>query len=166
MASLIGTTMSMRASLTISGARCRSRLVLAAGKPIRRVVGASVVATVQSPRTLTAAVSGTARAETGGPLLGPFADIPDVINNELVQNLGKWAVEQHNKEAGDNVKFGAVVQAQSQVVNVIGMNYHLVIQGKNREGVLETYLAFVWESVFLVHGAPEIKLTMFHRLLN
>jgi cystatin-C len=166
MASLFSMALPTAATLSGFTAPRHSRLVLSAGgapKPGRQAVLFGAGASVRSRQTLSAAVSGTARAETGG-LVGGFNDIPDVLNNTHVQNLGKWAVEEHNKEAGDNLEFGAVVQGQSQIVD--GVNYHLVIQCMDSLGApFGKYLAFVFEPVIHNGQLQKPTLLMFKRLL-
>ncbi|GJN30664.1 hypothetical protein PR202_gb18989 [Eleusine coracana subsp. coracana] len=66
-----------------------------------------------------------ASTPTAAQLSGGWFTIPD-INDPVVQELGKWAVEQHNKEANQWLKFNRVVGGDEQVVQ--GLKYRLVIK--------------------------------------
>ena len=117
-------TLSIPAALTSAALLPRSRLALATQRSCRVVqLGAST----RSLRTLAASANGPTIAETEGKAQGAFVDVPDVINNDHIQIIVNWAIEQHNKEAHDRVKFVEVVRALTQIVN--GTNYKIFIDG-------------------------------------
>jgi hypothetical protein len=62
------------------------------------------------------------------------------IYHPKIQGLGQWAVAEHVKRANDGLKFGRVVGGEDQLV--AGMNYFLLIQALNRNGL---YKAQVYE---------------------
>ncbi|KAK3148032.1 hypothetical protein QOZ80_3BG0289770 [Eleusine coracana subsp. coracana] len=78
-----------------------------------------------------------ASTPTAAQLSGGWFTIPD-INDPVVQELGKWAVEQHNKEANQWLKFNRVVGGDEQVVQ--GLKYRLVIKTSNPDGKYEAVL--------------------------
>ncbi|XP_057419113.1 cysteine proteinase inhibitor 4 [Lotus japonicus] len=63
-------------------------------------------------------------------LVGGKTEVADVKTNEEVQELGKFAVEEHNKRVRkwqeEEVKFVEVVEAQKQVVS--GIKYYLKVR--------------------------------------
>jgi len=122
-------------------------------------------ASTRSLRTLAASANGPTIAETEGKAQGAFVDVPDVINNDHIQIIVNWAIEQHNKEAHDRVKFVEVVRALTQIVN--GTNYKLFIDGKDIEGNAATYLVVVYVKAYPQGGIQwKIELTSFIRLLK
>ena len=162
MATLIGATLSIPAALTSATLLRRSWLALAT-QHSRRVV--LLGASTRSLRILAATANGPAIAETEAKAPGAFTDVPDVINNDHVQIIGNWAVEEHNKEAHDSVKFVEVVKAQTQIVD--GTNYKLFIDGKDIEGNAATYLVVVYVKAYPQGGIQwKIELTSFIRLLK
>ncbi|XP_061338690.1 cysteine proteinase inhibitor 4-like [Gastrolobium bilobum] len=70
-----------------------------------------------------------------GRMVGEKTEIADVRTNREVQDLGRFAVEEHNRglrlwrnnvdDGGEQLKFAEVVEAQQQVVS--GMKYYLKI---------------------------------------
>lgn len=80
-------------------------------------------------------------ATVGRPLVGGWTAIADP-NDPHVQGLGKYAVDEHNSQAGTSLVFVRVVSGQTQVVS--GANYRLVITA-NDAGVARLYEAVVWE---------------------
>ncbi|MQM02766.1 hypothetical protein Taro_035539 [Colocasia esculenta] len=70
------------------------------------------------------------------------------VKDPHVQKIGKFAVEEHNKQAGKALVFVRVVSGEQQVV--VGTNYKLVIEAKDAD-VTKTYEAVVydksWEKV-------------------
>ncbi|MQM16017.1 hypothetical protein Taro_048970 [Colocasia esculenta] len=70
------------------------------------------------------------------------------VKDPHIQEIGKFAVEEHNKQAGKALVFVRVVSGEQQVV--AGTNYKLVIEAKDA-GVTNTYEAVVydkpWEKV-------------------
>uniref|UniRef100_A0ACD5YKS9 Uncharacterized protein n=1 Tax=Avena sativa TaxID=4498 RepID=A0ACD5YKS9_AVESA len=65
------------------------------------------------------------------------------ITDPHIQELGKWAVMEHNKVDNDNLKFQKVVSGKQQIVN--GVNYHLFIDAMRLEGSHGTYRAVLFE---------------------
>nr|GEY61840.1 cysteine proteinase inhibitor B [Tanacetum cinerariifolium] len=64
---------------------------------------------------------------------GGRTKIKDVKNNQEVQELGKYCVEENNRKVGSNgLKFVEVVKAESQVVS--GTKYYLTIQAVSSIG--------------------------------
>ncbi|KAK9084685.1 hypothetical protein Sjap_025096 [Stephania japonica] len=61
-----------------------------------------------------------------------------------VVEMGKFAVEAHNKEAHTDLKFGGVVKAESQVVS--GINYRITLEATG--GAAKIYEAVVWEKAW------------------
>ncbi|KAL6648588.1 hypothetical protein ACP70R_012812 [Stipagrostis hirtigluma subsp. patula] len=75
-------------------------------------------------------------------ILGGWAPIPDV-NDAHIQELGAWAVAEHEKRANDGLRFGSVVSGEQQVVS--GMNYRLAVDAVNLAGQHGRYNAAVYE---------------------
>lgn len=76
-----------------------------------------------------------------GALTGGWKSIPNVTD-PLIVDIGKFAVDEHNKDDHTSLKFGKVVKGDSQVV--AGTNYNLTI--KAGDGKLEgNYVAVVWD---------------------
>uniref|UniRef100_A0A3Q7G1E0 Cysteine proteinase inhibitor n=1 Tax=Solanum lycopersicum TaxID=4081 RepID=A0A3Q7G1E0_SOLLC len=63
------------------------------------------------------------------------------ITKEVIE-IGKFAVDEHNKEAKTTLKFQKVIKGENQVV--VGMNYRLVIEAKDGDST-HNYLAQVWD---------------------
>ncbi|KAK9084682.1 hypothetical protein Sjap_025093 [Stephania japonica] len=65
-----------------------------------------------------------------------------------VVEVGKFAVEAHNKEAQTDLKFVGVVKAESQVVS--GINYRITLEatGGVGGGAAKRYEAVVWEKAW------------------
>lgn len=80
-----------------------------------------------------------------GDLLGGWRPITDTNDSEVVE-IGKFAVDQHNKEAKSQLVFRRVLKGETQVV--AGTNYRLVISaadGGRRSRSGKKYLAEVWD---------------------
>ncbi|KAI3773372.1 hypothetical protein L1987_47899 [Smallanthus sonchifolius] len=77
----------------------------------------------------------------GGAFTGGWKPIPDVTNPTVV-DIGKFAVDEHNKEAHASLKFAKVVKGESQVV--AGMNYNLTLMAADG-GAEKKYVALVWD---------------------
>ena len=78
-----------------------------------------------------------------------------------VRDIGEWAVNEHNKQSGDSLKFLEVVSGSKQIVS--GDMYELVLLvdvGANRH---RKYEAKVLEQPWVV---PPRKLESFHVLLQ
>lgn len=96
-------------------------------------------------------VGASQRAVTGG--WWPIEDTKD----STVQEIGKFAVSEHNKEADTGLKYVDVLSGETQVV--AGTNYRLVIAAK--DGVVSNkYQAVVWDKPWLKFR----NLTSFHHI--
>jgi hypothetical protein len=89
--------------------------------------------------------------------VGRWTPITDV-NDPEIQEIGRWAVSEHDAAASDSLVFSKVVRGEEQVV--AGTNYKLVIEAtKGAGGKIATYGAVVYEKVDntrqLLSFAPE-----------
>lgn len=73
---------------------------------------------------------------------GGWNEIPDVINNTHVQDLGMFAVLAYNNSTASSLFFYAVFQAQAQIAE--GLTVRMVIQALESE-LPKMYKAYVWE---------------------
>ncbi|KAM3321039.1 hypothetical protein P3S67_008241 [Capsicum chacoense] len=89
-------------------------------------------------------------------LVGGWKPITDIKDPEVVET-GKFAVDEHNKEAKMVLEFQEVTKGESQVVQ--GINYRLTISAKDSDS-LHNYLAEVW----VKPGGKSKKLTSFEEL--
>ncbi|CAL4898723.1 unnamed protein product [Urochloa decumbens] len=71
-------------------------------------------------------VAPPATALDGGWL--PIVD----INDPHIQELGGWAVSEHNRREHAALKFNRVVSGQYQIVS--GVKYNLIVQASNPDG--------------------------------
>ncbi|CAN6304463.1 unnamed protein product [Urochloa humidicola] len=72
-----------------------------------------------------------------------WVPLPDV-DAPRVQELGRWAVAEHDKTANDRIKFSRVVSGQEREDPQLGVKYHFVIDaldGNGRDGKYEAVLA-------------------------
>ncbi|PSS23923.1 Cysteine proteinase inhibitor B like [Actinidia chinensis var. chinensis] len=80
-----------------------------------------------------------------GGMVGGRTKVKDVKSNEEVQGLGKYSVEQYNRQKkksnGVDLSFEAVLEAEKQVVS--GIKYYLKISAATRDGVPKTFDAVV-----------------------
>lgn len=81
-------------------------------------------------------------AAANGVAAGGWNEIPDVLNNTHIQDLGKFAVIGFNNLTGSELSFYAVFEAQAQIV--AGLNFGLVIQALDSD-LPKMYKAYVWE---------------------
>ncbi|PIA38360.1 hypothetical protein AQUCO_02800208v1 [Aquilegia coerulea] len=81
------------------------------------------------------------------------------ITDPHIQDLGKFAVSEHNKQAKTSLKFVNVIKGQMQVV--AGINYDLVIAARKGD-IRRNYLAVVYERP----GGKNKTLTSFKSQLN
>ncbi|CAN6317745.1 unnamed protein product [Urochloa humidicola] len=76
-----------------------------------------------------------------------WVPLPDV-DAPRVQQLGRWAVVEHDKTANDRVKFRRVVSGEEREDPQLGVKYHFVIDAldaNGRDGKYEAVLAeLVW----------------------
>ncbi|KAF3628410.1 Cysteine proteinase inhibitor 5 [Capsicum annuum] len=89
-------------------------------------------------------------------LVGGWKPITDIKDPEVVE-AGKFAVDEHNKEAKTTLEFQEVTKGESQVVQ--GINYRLTISAKDGDS-LHNYLAEVW----VKPGGKSKSLTSFKEL--
>jgi len=111
-----------RGSLVVARASAAKVDEAAGGRRRAMVLLAAAAATTAS----TAAAGRSARAAVSTKT-GQWAEIENVTD-PYVQDLGKWAVTEHNKQSGEGLEFGKVVRGRQQVV--AGMNYSLEIETK------------------------------------
>ena len=62
---------------------------------------------------------------------GEWFPLPNV-NDPEIQELGRWAIEEHVKQAKDEIKFNKLVSGKEQVGE--GVNLDLIIDAWNRDG--------------------------------
>ncbi|CAL0334564.1 unnamed protein product [Lupinus luteus] len=65
------------------------------------------------------------------------------INDHHVQEIAEFAVTEHNKQSGANLKLESVVKGESQVVS--GTNYRLVLAASDGSAAAKNYKAVVYE---------------------
>jgi hypothetical protein len=75
---------------------------------------------------------------------GRWRVIPDV-EDAHIQEIGAWAVAEHEKRANDGLKFGKVVSGEEQLGS--STNYRLDIVAVNLAGQNDTYNAIVREKI-------------------
>ncbi|XP_047062338.1 cysteine proteinase inhibitor 8-like [Lolium rigidum] len=100
------------------------------------VVVAAMIYAIATPATGCGESYGTTSIEGG------WEPIPK-INDQHIQDLGRWAVLEFLKHANCLLKFNKVVSGKEQVVS--GMNYELIIDASDASGKLGTYKAEVYE---------------------
>ncbi|KAL5728883.1 hypothetical protein ACHQM5_001913 [Ranunculus cassubicifolius] len=88
-------------------------------------------------------VSATGGRKIGG-LVGSWTPIKD-ISDPHIQELGQFAVSEHNKADGTNLRFDRVTKGESQVVS--GENYRLVVKAVDGSAA-NNYEAVVWEKAW------------------
>lgn len=76
-----------------------------------------------------------------GTLTGGWSPIPDVTDPKIVE-IGKFSVDEHNKEDNASLEFKKVVKGESQVV--AGTKYNLTITAADGS-VENNYVALVWD---------------------
>jgi len=81
-----------------------------------------------------------ARSVRREALAGDWEPITSIT--EEVTKIGKFAVDEHNKEAKTTLEFQKVIKGENQVVE--GINYRLVIEAKDGDST-HNYLAVVWD---------------------
>ncbi|XP_051220168.1 cysteine proteinase inhibitor 8-like [Lolium perenne] len=100
------------------------------------VVVVAMIYAIATPATGCGESYGTVSIEGGWEL------IPNV-NDQHIQDLGRWAVLEFLKHANCMLKFNKVVSGKEQVVS--GMKYELIIDASDASGKLGTYKAEVYE---------------------
>ncbi|RCV37545.1 hypothetical protein SETIT_8G072200v2 [Setaria italica] len=106
----------------------------------------------------TAVVSRSARADEPTIKVGGWVEIKDVMNPS-VQDMGRWAVAEHNAKTGEKLQFSKVVRGQQQVV--AGMNYMLDVETKEPS---RFYGAFVFDP--LPNSSEKRQLKYFKPLIG
>ncbi|KAM0885810.1 hypothetical protein ACQ4PT_030072 [Festuca glaucescens] len=71
-----------------------------------------------------------------------WEQIPNV-NDPMVQEIGRWAVAEHARQASDGLQFKRVVSGMFQVVS--GKNFKLRIDAVNGDGKDGVYRAQVYD---------------------
>ncbi|XP_010256520.1 PREDICTED: cysteine proteinase inhibitor 1-like [Nelumbo nucifera] len=82
------------------------------------------------------------------PALGGWQPIKDV-EDPHVQELARFVITQHNKEANTNLKFQKVVRGETQVV--AGTKYRLIVAANDGHAT-NNYEAVVWEKPWEISG--------------
>ncbi|KAI5009463.1 hypothetical protein ZWY2020_011600 [Hordeum vulgare] len=72
----------------------------------------------------------------------PFQPIPDLAVPRI-QELGRWAVQQHNNQVGDRLTFVRVNGGQFQIV-APALNYLLAVDTTNVDGTASTHTALIF----------------------
>ncbi|KAI3697675.1 hypothetical protein L6452_30771 [Arctium lappa] len=90
---------------------------------------------------LTLIFSSSSMTVHGRALPGGWAPIINVTD-PVVVDIGKFAVDEHNKQHEETLKFAKVVSGESQVV--AGWNYNLTITATNGSAE-DNYVAIVWD---------------------
>nr|AAY57864.1 cysteine proteinase inhibitor [Zea mays subsp. parviglumis]AAY57868.1 cysteine proteinase inhibitor [Zea mays subsp. parviglumis] len=94
-------------------------------------------------------------ADNTGTLAGGIKDVPGNENDLHLQELARFAVDEHNKKANALLGFEKLVKAKTQVV--AGTMYYLTIEVKDGE-VKKLYEAKVWEKPWEnLKGLQEFK---------
>ncbi|KAL4560552.1 hypothetical protein LXL04_032705 [Taraxacum kok-saghyz] len=74
---------------------------------------------------------------------GGIRDITEQgLNGEEMENLARFAVEEHNKKENTLLQFSRLVKAKEQVV--AGMLYHLTLEATDADGNIKVYDTKVW----------------------
>ncbi|XP_075504117.1 cysteine proteinase inhibitor 5-like [Primulina tabacum] len=91
---------------------------------------------------LVASISYEVSAALGGGRIGRWQQIKNPQDPRVLE-IAKFAVEEHNKQDGAELKFVKVIKGGTQVVS--GTNYRLVISAKDiGASALKNYEAVVW----------------------
>ncbi|XP_022752414.1 cysteine proteinase inhibitor-like [Durio zibethinus] len=80
------------------------------------------------------------------PKTGGISDVPGAANSLEVENLARFAVDEHNKKENAMLEFKKVVKAKQQVV--AGMIYYITLEAMDG-GKLKIYEAKVWEKAWM-----------------
>ncbi|CAL4926019.1 unnamed protein product [Urochloa decumbens] len=71
------------------------------------------------------------------------------VDAHLVQELGRWAVAEHDKTANDRVKFNRVVSGEEREDPQLGVKYHFVVDALDGNGRDAKYEVVMAEQVWL-----------------
>ncbi|TVU38288.1 hypothetical protein EJB05_11648, partial [Eragrostis curvula] len=63
----------------------------------------------------------------------PTTAIPVDIDNPRIQQVGSWAVMEHDNEAHDGIQFNKVVSGNEKITGFI-LHYDLIIDALNNDG--------------------------------
>ncbi|XP_061365047.1 cysteine proteinase inhibitor-like [Gastrolobium bilobum] len=78
--------------------------------------------------------------------LGGARDVAGSQNSLEIDNLARFAVEEHNKKANALLEFGRVISAKQQVV--AGTLYHITLEAKDGANK-KVYETKVWEKAWM-----------------
>ena len=111
---------------------------------MRALISMLIVAAAAVVGLCSVAPAASAREEP--QIVGGWKPIKNV-NDPHIQEIGRWAVSEHVKQASDGLVFSKVVSGEVQIV--AGTNYRLVIQATKGGGAGKsaTYGAVVYEKV-------------------
>ncbi|KAL7130416.1 hypothetical protein ABFS83_13G132700 [Erythranthe nasuta] len=85
--------------------------------------------------------------EASATFFGIWRPIND-LKDQVVEQIAKFAVTEHNKEAKTSLEFITVVQGETKLVS--GTNYRLVISAKDRAAAQpKNYTAVVWSKPWI-----------------
>ncbi|KAJ1428678.1 Cystatin domain [Sesbania bispinosa] len=93
---------------------------------------------------LSLSLSAFSAARKNGGLVGGWTPIKN-FNDPHVTEIANYAVIEHNKRSGENLKLVRVGKGATQVV--AGTNYRLVLTAKD-ESATNKYAAVVWEKTW------------------
>nr|XP_043610554.1 cysteine proteinase inhibitor A-like [Erigeron canadensis] len=75
--------------------------------------------------------------------LGGIYDITDQHNNGVeIEDLARFAVQDHNKKQNSFLKFARLIKAKEQVV--AGKMYHLTLEAADAAGKIKVYETKIW----------------------
>ncbi|KAJ0877760.1 putative Cystatin domain-containing protein [Helianthus annuus] len=75
------------------------------------------------------------------PVCGGITEVKDFANNLVIDDLARFAVDEHNKKQNTLLEFGKVLDAKEQLV--AGTLYFITLEATDG-GVKKTYEAKVW----------------------
>ncbi|KAL2316907.1 hypothetical protein Fmac_030783 [Flemingia macrophylla] len=75
------------------------------------------------------------------PISGGISDVPGAANSVEIEELARFAVDEHNKKENGALEFVKVISAKQQVVE--GMMYYITFEAKDGE-TLKVYETKVW----------------------
>uniref|UniRef100_A0ACD5XDE1 Uncharacterized protein n=1 Tax=Avena sativa TaxID=4498 RepID=A0ACD5XDE1_AVESA len=87
-------------------------------------------------------VTPTTARDLSDKIVGGWKQIPN-INAPEVQEIARWAVAEHARQANDGLQLKRVVSGMEQVVS--GMNWKLRLEAVNGDGKEGMYIAEVYD---------------------
>jgi hypothetical protein len=80
----------------------------------------------------------------------PWHPIPN-ITDPHIQELGRWAVQEHVRQANDGLTFKSIVSGEYESIGIAGdeSSYLLTIDAVNRDGMDSDYVAAVKEIIWM-----------------